>query len=665
MRQRYNELLSLLQQYGHSYYALDDPQVSDAIYDGLMRELKDIELKHPELISQQSPTQRVGAEPLDGFRKVEHQIPMISINDAFSMVEVEEWLARVTKLAPGQHSFFTDIKMDGLGLSLLYRDGSLVRAATRGDSRRGEDVTLNARTIKSIPLQLASNPGTKQLLDGELEVRGEVLMFKSDFDDLNAQRRTAGQPTFANPRNLAAGTMRQLDPRLVADRNLSFIAYELLKPDQVELLSTHDKVYDYLSQLGLPRNAQAELCSGLQDVKAQIDIWEQKREDLPYNTDGLVIKINDRQVFSDLGTVGKAPRGALAYKYPAEEATTILKDIVLQIGRTGAVTPVGVFDPVLVDGTTVQHASLHNADEIKRKDIRIGDTVVIYKAGDIIPQVERVILDLRPKDAALYDFPTSLKASFPDLSFERPEGDAVYRVVGGGKPVLKRALAHYSSRGALDIEGLGQKNVDALVDSELVTTTADIYGLTYDALIDLDRFADLSVNNLLAAVAEKKNPPLEKFLFGIGIRHVGQQTAIDLAAAYGSMEAIGRASLEELQEIEGVGVIVADSVVAWYADADNLALLKQFEALGVKPVYQDTSGGALEGKSFVVTGSLDSMSRDQAAERIRALGGAFQNSVGKGTTYLVAGGKVGKSKLDKAQKHGTQVISEQDLLDML
>jgi DNA ligase (NAD+) len=387
---------------------------------------------------------------------------------------------------------------------------------------------------------------------------------------------------------------------------------------------------------------------------------------LPFNTDGLVVKVNDRISYKKLGTVGKNPRGAVAYKYAAEQATTVVKDIVISIGRTGAATPVAVFDPVQVAGTTVQHASLHNADEIVRKDVRIGDTVVIFKAGDIIPQVESVIAELRPKDSESFEFEAELRRQYPELEFFRPEGEAVYRVKGvTGSILLKRSLQHFASKGALDIDGMGEKNVVALVDAGLVRDLADIYTLTKEQLLLLDRFAEISASKLIAAIDSVKTPPLSRFVYGLGIRHVGAQTAIDLVTRFGSLDKLAHATLEQLFAIEGVGGVVAESVLAWFADEDNTKLLEKFQTLGVNPQSDVVAEGKLTGKSFVITGSLSSLSRDEAADKVRSLGGVFQSSVGKGTTYLVAGGAVGASKLEKAKKYGTEIIDEIRFLDLL
>ncbi len=660
------DLRRLMEQYSYEYYVLDAPSVSDAVYDGLMRELKDIEAQYPELVTSDSPTQRVGGKPLDKFQKVEHSSRMLSLNDVFSREDVEAWIVRTDKMAPGQkHEFFVDIKMDGLACALIYQDGVFVQAITRGDGFIGEDVTENVRTIPSVPLRLRKVKGYEKFLQGRTEIRGEIVIYKEDFETLNKQRAAEGLPLYANPRNLAAGSIRQLDPKLAAARPLRFRAYDLLRDDRDEV-PTYSYAYEVLRELGLAVNKEATVFADIDKVMEFAAHWEKARHDLPFNTDGLVIKLNDRALYRQLGVVGKNPRGAVAYKYPAEEATTVVKDIVLSIGRTGAATPVAVFDPVVVAGTTVQHASLHNADEIARKDIRIGDTVVIFKAGDIIPQVDRVLMELRPKDAKPYDMEAELKRQYPELTFVRPEGEAVYRIKGAtGAILLKKALQHFASKSALDIETLGEKNVEALVDAKLVHDIADIYTLHKDQVMQLERFAEVSAQKLISAIAEKKRPELPRFIYGLGIRHVGMQTAIDLAEHFGSLEALSEAAIENLLEVDGIGVVVAESIVAWFADEDNQKLLEKFKQLGVEPVYQQKAQGPLHGQRFVITGTLASMSRDEAAEKIRSLGGTFQTSVGRDTTYLVTGGKVGVSKLKKAEQYGTKIIDEAAFLKLI
>lgn len=716
---RLKELRQLMAKYSYEYYVLDAPSVSDAVYDGLMRELKSLEEKYPELITPDSPTQRVGGQAIESFQKVRHSGRMLSLNDVFNQEDVEAWVERMEKLIPGsRHEYSAEIKMDGLACALIYQDGKFTQAITRGDGLVGEDVTANVRTIKSVPLKLhdplmtekpshlramqgdgeqrtesyerydegAAEQSTPQrakrgqskgsfagldltavrrFLHGRTEIRGEIIMLKKDFEALNKQREAAGQPVFANPRNLAAGTIRQLDPKLVAARPLQFRAYDLLRDNPAEV-PTYSFAYETIRCLGIACNPEAEVLGSVKDVMGFTKKWEEKRHDLPFNTDGVVIKVNDRRLYAELGVVGKNPRGAVAYKYPAEEATTVVKDIVLSIGRTGAATPVAVFDPVIVAGTTVQHASLHNADEIARKDIRVGDTVVIFKAGDIIPQVSKVLTELRPKSAKKFNMEQELKRQYPELEFERPEGEAIYRVKGAtSKLLLRQNLEHFASKGALDIDTLGEKNVAALVDARLVHDLADIYTLTKEQVAGLERFAEISAEKLITAIADKKNPELARFIYGLGIRHVGAQTAIDLANRFRKLDNIGTAKLDELKSVEGVGDIVADSVYLWFDEDENKELLSKFRRLGVWPRDVKRVGGKLAGKSFVVTGTLESMGRDQAADKIRALGGTFQTSVAKDTDYLVVGANFGESKLKKARGLGTKQITEKELLKII
>lgn len=665
-RGRAEKLRQLINDYRYHYHVLDESIMSEAAADSLKHELSLLEAEHPELITPDSPTQRVAGVALDKFAKVQHSVRMTSLNDVFNREEIEAWVKRIDKLLPGRrHEFFLDIKMDGLACALVYQDGVFVQAVTRGDGFVGEDVTVNVRTIQSVPLTLRRSKGYEHMCQGRTEIRGEIVIYKKDFAALNKTQEAAGKPVYANPRNLAAGTIRQLDPGLVAERPLTFRGYDILRADASDT-PTNDYVYKAIRALGLAANTQSTVVTTVDEVMQFVDSWETKRLELPFNTDGLVVKVNDRAAFASLGIVGKAPRGAVAYKYPAEEATTVVKDIVLSIGRTGAATPVAVFDPVQVAGTTVQHASLHNADEIARKDVRVGDTVVIYKAGDIIPQVERVLTELRPATAKPFDMESELKRQYPELAFVRPEGEVVYRVKGAtGKLLLKRALEHFASKGALDIDTLGEKNVVALIDAGLVHDLADIFSLTKDQVLQLERFADISAQKLIDAIAQKRTPELARFIYGLGIRHVGSQTAIDLAEHYESLAALAHATVDDLDQVEGIGDVVAESILGWFADEDNLALLEKFKTVGVSPQFHSAKNGPLVGKSFVITGTLQTMGRDQAADKIRHLGGTFQTSVGKDTTYLVAGGKVGGSKLKKAQAYGTQVIDEAAMLRLI
>ena len=663
--ERIAQLRAIINDYRYHYHVLDDSTMSEAAADSLKHELAQLEEQYPELITSDSPTQRVAGQALDKFTKVTHRTAMISLADVFDREEVAAWIERMKRVTPSiDEEYLCDIKMDGLACALIYQDGVLTQAVTRGDSRVGEDVTTNVRTIQNVPLTLRGNQKYAHLLRGRTEIRGEIVMYKNEFDALNRAREKAGEPLFKNPRNLAAGTIRQLDPKLVAARPLHFIGYDIIRDDIADT-PTIALGYAMMQELGITTSKLTQIVRGLDEIMAYIEHLGDIRAGLKFNTDGAVIKLNDRVDFAALGVVGKTPRAAVAYKFAAEEATTIVKDIVISIGRTGAATPVAVFEAVNVAGTTVQHASLHNADEIARLDVRRGDTVIIYKAGDIIPQVQSVLTELRPPKTQAIDFQAELARQYPELEFVRPEGEAVYRVKGMTGPlILKRGLEHFASRGALDIDTLGEKNVVALVDAGLVNDLADIYTLTKDQLLQLDRFADISAQKLIDAIAAKKQPPLERFVYGLGIRHVGIQTAIDLVSHFGSLDALAHATIDQLETVDGVGVVVAESIAAWFADEDNLLLLEKFTALGVAPQFEVKTGN-LSGKKFVVTGTLQSMSRDEAAEKIRALGGTFQSSVGKDTDYLVAGGKVGSSKLKKAESYGTKVLDENDFRELL
>jgi DNA ligase (NAD+) len=665
-RERAAKLRQLISDYRYHYHVLDESTMSEAAADSLKHELSQIEAEYPELITPDSPTQRVAGEPLPGFTQIRHSSRMLSLNDVFGRDELAAWEKRIEKLVPGQKpEFFADLKMDGLACALIYEDGGFKQAITRGNGFVGEDVTTNVATIDSVPLHLRHDKQHAQFLKGRTEIRGEIIMYKDQFDALNAQRTKAGLPIFANPRNLAAGTIRQLDPKLVAARPLRFRAYDLLRGNPADV-PTYSFAYKALRALGLAANPQATVFSDLDSLMKFAKAWETKRTKLPFHTDGLVVKVNDRQLYAQLGVVGKAPRAAVAYKYPAEEATTVVKDIVISIGRTGAATPVAVFDPVIVAGTTVQHASLHNADEIARKDIRVGDTVIIFKAGDIIPQVSRVLTELRPKSAKKFNMEKELLRQYPELTFVRPDGEAVYRLKDvTGKLLLRQALGHFVSKSALDIDGMGEKNVIALVDAGLVHDLADIYLLTKEQVLELDRFAEISASKLIAAIQAVKQPELPRFIYGLGIRHVGSQTAIDLAEHFGGLPKLGHATLDDLLAVEGIGQVVAESILAWFADPDNQALLQKFEKLDIKPHYESRAQGPLHGKSFVITGTLTTMGRDLAAEKVRKLGGTFHPSMTKDTTYLVVGQNVGASKLAKAEKLGTQQLDEAAFVKLL
>ncbi len=650
------KLRELINDYRYHYHVLDESIMSEAAADSLKHELSLLENEYPELITPDSPTQRVAGKPLDKFTKVTHKERMISLADVFSEAEVREWITRNEKLITGGKikEFFTDIKMDGLACALHYQDGLFEKAVTRGDGMVGEDVTMNVRTIENIPFRIPEM--------GHVEVRGEIIIFKKDFEMLQKKQRQNGEKEFANPRNLAAGSIRQLDPKIAASRPLKFIAYDLVTPD----LPTHHEAYEKLRELKFRTSNEDQVFDNTKDLFERIRGLDDYRKTLPFNTDGMVIKINDRKIYKELGIVGKTPRAAVAYKFPAEESTTKVRDIVISIGRTGAATPVAILDPVQVAGTTVQHASLHNADEIARLDIRIGDTVIIYKAGDIIPQVKETLVSLRPDGTEPFNYEKALKAQYPELKFERPAGEVVYRVKGENSDlILKRAVEYYASKPALNIEGLGEKNVAALIDAGLIHSLSDLYRLKQSQVASLERFADLSASNLINAIAGSKNPPLSKFITALGIRHIGAQTAATLAQAFGSIERLTIATKDELLAIPDIGEIVAESILAYFADEDNLKLLQELKELGVKPVHQDQSNLPLTGKSYIVTGTLKSMGREEAEDKLRALGATVTSSVTKTTTALITGEKPGAGKTTKAEQLGIPQISEEEFLSLI
>ena len=660
--ERIIKLRELINDYRYHYHVLDESTMSEAAADSLKHELAQLEAKFPDLITPDSPTQRVAGKPLDKFKKVRHEKRMISLADVFDESEIRDWMRRNEKLIPGGEikEFFTDIKMDGLACALKYKDGVFVQAVTRGDGMVGEDVTNNVKTIENIPLRVS--------VDGEVlpevEVRGEIVIFKKDFEELNRRQREKGEVEFANPRNLAAGSIRQLDPKIAASRPLKFIAYDLVTPDS----ATWREAYETLRKFGFQTSGEDKVFakSKMTDMFKYIDELDEYRKGLKFNTDGMVIKINDRATYDALGIVGKTPRGAVAFKFPAEESTTKVRDIVISIGRTGAATPVAILDPVQVAGTTVRHASLHNADEIARLDVRIGDTVIIYKAGDIIPQVKEVLLTLRPEETKPFNYEEALKKQYPELSFERPEGEVVYRVKGESSDfILKRSIEYYASKPALNIEGLGEKNVIALVDNGLVHSIADLYKLNVDEVAKLERFGEISARNLVDAIQASKQPGLTKFITALGIRHVGAATAVNLARKFKSLDKLIEATKDDLLEIVDIGEVVAEAILAWFADEDNLKLLEELRGLGVWPVNETVRNLPLEGKSYIVTGTLSAMGREEAEDRLRELGATVTSTVTKSTTALIVGEKPGKSKTEKAAKLSIPTIDENEFLNLI
>lgn len=693
--ERILKLRELINDYRYHYHVLDESIMSEAAADSLKHELATLEAEYPELITPDSPTQRVAGKPLDKFVKVKHEKRMISLADVFSREEILDWISRNEKLIPGGkiEEFFTDIKMDGLACSLKYRDGVFVQAVTRGDGLVGEDVTQNVKTIQNVPLQLrlseeypsssetlgpahrygrtgahsllvSRESSSEESIPSEVEVRGEIVIFKKDFAALNEEQRKKGEIEFANPRNLAAGSIRQLDPKIAASRPLKFIAYDLVTPDS----NTWHEAYETLRELGFQTSGEDKVFDEKDKTKLfeYINSLDDYRKTLPFNTDGMVIKINNRAVYDQLGIVGKTPRGAVAFKFPAEESTTKVRDIVISIGRTGAATPVAILDPVEVAGSTVRHASLHNADEIARLDVRIGDTVIIYKAGDIIPQIKEVLVSLRPEGAKLFNYKEALKKQYPELQFERPDGEVVYRVKGESSDyILKRAIEYYASKSALDIEGLGEKNVVALVDAGLVKSIADLYRLKVSDIVKLERFGELSANNLVTAINNSKGASLGKFITALGIRHVGAQTATALSRKFGSLDKLINATADELLEINDIGEVVAESILAYFADEENIKMLGELRELGVWPTEENSENLPLSGKSYIITGTLASMGREEAEDKLRELGATVTSSVTKTTTALIVGEKPGKGKTDKADQLGIPRINEAEFLKLL
>jgi DNA ligase (NAD+) len=665
-KERIDKLKALIDDYRYHYHVLNESIMSEEAADSLKHELSQLETEYPELITPDSPTQRVAGAPLPGFKQLAHSTRMLSLNDVFSEEEVNSWEERIAKLLPEETKleYFSDIKMDGLACAIVYQDGVLTHGITRGDGLVGEDVTSNVRTIESVPLRLRKDKNFERFLIGRTEVRGEIVMYRKDFEKLNEQRAKEGKPLFANPRNTAAGTIRQLDPGLVASRPLRFRAYDLLRDDDADV-PTYEFAYKAMHGLGFLVNKDSKTVDSVDGIMKFANLWEEKRKELPFNTDGLVVKVNDKELYRRLGVVGKAPRGAIAYKYAAEQATTKVKDIFVSIGRTGSATPVAMLEPVVIAGSTVQMATLHNEGEVKRKDIRIGDTVIVHKAGDIIPEVVEPLIRLRDGSEKEFVMPDRCPECNTEL-IKRKKDEAVWRCPNESCPSRAwKTIEHFASKEALDIDGLGEKNVIALLDAGLIKDPADLYKLKAEDVLGLERFAEISAKKLVGAIQAKKEPPLSRFVYGLGVRHIGVQTAIDLANHFHSLENIKDATIDGLAEVEGVGTVVAESVVEWFSEPRNTRLLEKFESLGVRPKKVEKVGGKFSGINFVVTGTLDSMGREEAAEKIRSLGGTFQSSVGKETDYLVVGNNVGASKLAKAEKLGTKQIDEDEFLSML
>ncbi|MDO9778970.1 NAD-dependent DNA ligase LigA [Glaesserella parasuis] len=652
-----------LREYEYHYHVLDNPLVPDAEYDRLMNELKNLEWQHPELITSDSPTQRVGAKPLDGFAQITHETPMLSLDNAFSDDDLTGFLRRIEDriaINSNQIEFCCEPKLDGLAVSILYVDGVLTQAATRGDGTTGEDITANIRTIRNIPLKLkSSNPPHR------LEVRGEVFMPQQGFEQLNEKALAKGEKTFANPRNAAAGSLRQLDPKITRQRPLMLNAYNIgVYESDDELPTTHFDRLQWLKTLGIPVNAEITLATGSQALTAFYQKIQAKRSSLGYDIDGTVLKVNKIVLQEQLGFISKAPRWAIAYKFPAQEEMTILNDVEFQVGRTGAITPVAKLEPVFVAGVTVSNATLHNGDEIERLGIAIGDTVIIRRAGDVIPQIVGVVAERRLDNAKKIAFPTACPVC--NSAVVRVEGEAVARCTGGlfCGAQRKEALKHFVSRKAMDIDGVGEKLIEQLMEHELIRTPADLFKLDHTTLMRLERMGEKSANNALQSIEKAKNTTLARFLFALGIRDVGESTAQNLANHFGTLDAIRQADLDTLKQVQDVGEVVANRLFQFWQEPHNIEVVEDLIAQGVKwqdVVPQEIADNPLKDKTVVLTGTLTQLTRDQAKALLQQLGCKVSGSVSSKTDYLIAGEKAG-SKLAKAQELGVKILSEDELI---
>ncbi|OBX75149.1 DNA ligase (NAD(+)) LigA [Haemophilus parainfluenzae] len=662
LQQQIDKLRQDLRRYEYEYHVLDNPTIPDAEYDRLFHQLKALEAEHPELITADSPTQRVGAKPLSGFAQIRHEIPMLSLDNAFSDEEFYAFVKRIEDRLirlPEPLTFCCEPKLDGLAVSILYVNGVLTQAATRGDGTTGEDITANIRTIRNIPLQLLmDNPPAR------LEVRGEVFMPHEGFERLNQQALEKDEKTFANPRNAAAGSLRQLDPKITSKRPLVLNAYGIGIAEGVDLPNTHYDRLQWLKSIGIPVNPEIRLCNGTDEVLDFYRDIQNKRSSLGYDIDGTVLKINDIALQEKLGFISKAPRWAIAYKFPAQEELTRLNDVEFQVGRTGAITPVAKLEPVFVAGVTVSNATLHNGDEIERLDIAIGDTVVIRRAGDVIPQIIGVLHDRRPADARPIVFPETCPVC--DSAIVRIEGEAVARCTGGlfCAAQRKEALKHFVSRKAMDIDGVGGRLIEQLVDRELVHTPADLFKLDLTTLTRLERMGTKSAENALASLEKAKNTTLARFIFALGIREVGEATALNLANHFKTLEALQNADLEALQQVPDVGEVVANRILAFWHEPHNVAVVNDLIAQGVHWETVETkevTENRFKGKTVVLTGTLTQMGRNEAKALLQDMGAKVSGSVSAKTDFVIAGDAAG-SKLTKAQELGVTVLTEEEFL---
>lgn len=661
LEKRVEELNNLLHQYGHAYYSLDKPLTSDAIYDQYMQELLSIEAENPDLIYPDSPSQRVGGEILKGFGKVVHEFPMLSLSNAFNEEDLREFDRRVKAAAGHDVSYICELKIDGLAISLRYVDGKFVQGSTRGDGTVGEDITASLKTIRTIPLRLKESVA--------IEVRGEAYMPKQSFVKLNAMRDEAGDEPFANPRNAAAGSLRQLDPKIAASRNLAIFVYGIGGDGSLFGQDSHSDSLDYLAALGFETNKERKRCATIEEVIDYVGEWGESRSALDYEIDGIVVKVDNFEDQEQLGFTAKSPKWATAYKFPAEEVVTTLLDIELSVGRTGVVTPTAILEPVLVAGSTVGRASLHNEDLIKEKDVRIGDTVIIRKAGDIIPEVVAAIVEKRTGDEVPFEMPTNCPVC--DSELVRIEEEVAIRCVNPQCPAqMKEAIIHFVSRNAMNIEGIGERVVDLLYKADLVHDVSDLYTLTREQLIELERMGEKSVSNLLTAIEASKENSLEKMLFGLGIRHVGEKAAAILAEEFGTLADLMVADAERLITIHEIGDKVADSITTYFSNEKVLEVLRKLEAYGLNTAYkgrrrQDVpTDGLFSGKTVVLTGKLSILTRGEAKEKIEAFGGKVSGSVSKKTDLVIAGEDAG-SKLAKAEELEITVWNEAELIEAL
>lgn len=663
---RIEKLRRYIDEMRYQYHVLDNPSIKDSDWDSLMRELVLLERQFPEFQSPTSPSQKVGGKPLEKFKSIKHQYPMISLSDAFDENELKAWYERIVRLVGNkpidQSGFYCEIKMDGLAVSLVYESGKLVYGATRGDGFVGEDITENLKTIQSIPLELRADSKYFDFAkNNRIEIRGEVYMPINSFNALNKERIAREESPFANPRNAAAGSVRQLDPKIAALRNLDFMGYGLLGFKT----ETHEDEHNIIRDLGLPTNKYNKFCQDLGCIKTTWDDWEKIRPKLPYQIDGMVVNLNNEKLFERLGVVGKSPRGAIAFKWPAEEVTTVLLDIEVRVGRTGVLTPTAYLHPVEVAGSTVSKATLHNADEIVRKDIRIGDTVVIRKAGDIIPEVVKSIKELRTGKEKIFEMPSVCPMCGGEVY--RKEGEVAYRCANTKCfAIEKRSLEHFVSKAAFDIEGLGEKIIEQLFDEGLIKDASDLFTLKTGDLEPLERFAEKSAGNLIESIEAHKEISLERFIYALGIPMVGSETAVDLAKKFGKLEKFLEASREDLNLIYGIGEKVANSIYDWLSDKRNKEYIARLLENGVKvkTYHSPVLENKLQGKIFIITGTLESMSREDAHKKIIELGGQIGSSVSKNTDYLVVGEDPG-SKLEKAQKLGVKQLTEKEFLEIM